>query len=82
MIKRAKITDRIRRYAAIIKLIQENNNLLYTYDSPIQLHREEQKEIINLLDGDIYNKYKTRSIRVYILLRLDSVISDIILNPI
>ena len=30
MIKRAKITDRIRRYAAIIKLIQENNNLLYT----------------------------------------------------
>ena len=77
MIQRAKITDRIRRYTHLIRVIEKDEESnLYTSDSPLQLNRQEKQKIIHLLDGDIYNKYKTRSIRVYILLRLDSYISD------
>lgn len=76
MIQRSRVADRIRRYAEIIRNIEQNSNSLYNSDSPLQLNQQEQKEIIDRLNGDIYNKYKTRGIRLYILLRLDSFISD------
>lgn len=75
MIQRTKITERIRRYANMIKEIESGKDL-FSSNSSLQLSLEEQKEIIDLLNGDIYNKYKTRNIRLYILLRLDSAICD------
>jgi uncharacterized protein with ParB-like and HNH nuclease domain len=74
-ILKANIDKRIKRYADLIKVI-ENNGDLYKSDSPLQLSLEEQKEICDRLNGDIYNTYKNRNISLYILLRLDSAISD------
>ena len=79
MILKLNITKRIKRYADIIKAIDGNSNL-YAFESPLQLSIEEQKEIIDRLNGDIYNLYKARNFRLYILLRLDSAISDGIPN--
>lgn len=75
MILKANITKRIKCYADIIKAIESNSNL-YAFDSPLQLSIEEQQEICDRLNGDIYNTYKARNARLYILLRLDSAISD------
>ena len=75
MILKANITKRIKRYADLIKTI-ENDGDLYALNSPLQLSIEEQQEICDRLNGDIYNTYKARNARLYILLRLDSAISD------
>ena len=75
MILKANITKRIKRYADIIKAIESDGDL-YALNSPLQLSIEEQQEICDRLDGDIYNTYKARNARLYILLRLDSAISD------
>ena len=75
MILKANITKRIKRYADIIKVIESNGNL-YAFDSPLQLSIEEQQDICDRLKGDIYNTYKARNARLYILLRLNSAISD------
>ena len=75
MILKVNITKRIKRYADIIKAIESNSDL-YAVDSPLQLSIEEQQEICDRLNGDIYNTYKARNARLYILLRLDSSISD------
>ena len=75
MILKVHITKRIKRYADIIKVIESNGNL-YAFDSPLQLNIEEQQKICVRLDGDIYNTYKARNVRLYILLRIDSAISD------
>ncbi len=74
-ILKANIDKRIKRYAHLIKMI-ENNDDLYCFNSPLQLSIEEQQEICDRLNGDIYNTYKTKNISLYILLRLDSAISD------
>ncbi|PSB09632.1 hypothetical protein C7B62_12665 [Pleurocapsa sp. CCALA 161] len=74
-ILKANIDKRIKRYADLIKLI-ENNGDLYSFDSPLQLSIQEQQEICDRLNGDIYNTYKTKNISLYILLRLNSAISD------
>ena len=75
MILKANITKRIKRYADLIKTI-ENDGDLYALNSPLQLSREEQQKICDRLNGDIYNTYKARNARLYILLRLNSAISD------
>ncbi len=75
MILKANIDKRIKRYADIIKVIESNGNL-FAYYSPLQLESEEEQEICDRLNGDIYNTYKARNARLYILLRLDSAISD------
>ena len=75
MILKANITKRIKRYADIIKTIESGGDL-YALNSPLQLSMEEQQEISDRLDGDIYNNYKARNVRMYILLRLDDAISD------
>ena len=75
MILKVHITKRIKRYADIIKVIESNGNL-YAFDSPLQLSIKEQQKICDRLNGDIYNIYKARNARLYILLRLNSAISD------
>ncbi len=75
MILKTNITNRIKRYADIIKVIKDNSDL-YASNSPLQLSIEEQQEICDRLNGDIYNTYKARNAGLYILLRLDSSISD------
>lgn len=74
-ILKLNITKRIKRYSDIIKAIETNSDL-YTDNSPLQLSKEEQQEICDRLNGDIYNNYKTRNARQYILLRLDDAICD------
>ncbi|BAZ44931.1 hypothetical protein NIES4102_19480 [Chondrocystis sp. NIES-4102] len=71
------IDKRLKRYTDIIKLIISDGDLS-SLDSPLQLSVKEQQEICDRLNGDIYNTYKTKNISLYILLRLDSSISD---NP-
>ncbi|MGL5940436.1 MAG: DUF262 domain-containing protein [Waterburya sp.] len=75
MILKTNITNRIKRYADLIKVIEGNGDL-YRFDSPLQLSIQEQQEICDRLNGDIYNTYKARNAVLYILLRLDSAISD------
>lgn len=75
MILKVNITKRIKRYADIIKTIESDGDL-YALNSPLQLSTEEQQEIGDRLNGDIYNTYKARNARLYILLRLNSAISD------
>lgn len=69
------IDKRLKRYTDIIKLIESDGDL-YSLDSLLQLSAEEQQEICDRLNEDIYNTYKTKNISLYILLRLDSSISD------
>lgn len=72
MIYRANIDRRIARYGKLLNAI-ENNADLYTSDSPLQLTPEENKEIINQLNGNIYLITK---IKLYVLVRLNDAISN------
>ena len=72
MINRTNIDKRIARYGKLLNAI-ENNTDLYTSDSPLQLTPEENKDIINQLNGNIY--LVTR-IRLYVLVRLNDAISN------
>jgi Protein of unknown function (DUF1524) len=46
---------------------------LFTHDSPLQLTSDERRRILQILDGDLY---LIRRIRQYVLLRLDSALSQ------
>ena len=72
MIRRANINERIERYARLLTAIENNENL-YTPNSPLQLTEEERRGIVSTLDGDIY---QTSRIRLYVLLRLDHALSE------
>ena len=72
MIRRANINERIERYARLLTAIENNENL-YTPNSPLQLTEEERRGIVSTLDGDIY---QTSRIRLYVLLRLDRALSE------
>lgn len=72
MILRADINERIRRYGKLIAAIEGDIDL-YASESPLQLTPEEINRIIKTLDGDLY--LITR-IRQYVLLRLDSALSE------
>jgi hypothetical protein len=71
MIKRADINERIERYALLLSAIADNVDL-YAPDSPLQLTQAEQKQIIEVLNGDLY---LIARIRQYVLLRLDTALS-------
>jgi uncharacterized protein with ParB-like and HNH nuclease domain len=71
MIKRADINERIERYALLLSAI-DNKVDLYVPDSPLQLTPEEQKQIVEVLNGDLYIIAR---IRQYVLLRLDTALS-------
>jgi hypothetical protein len=72
MILRYNINERIERYRLLLTEI-ENDNDLFTKTSSLQLTDDEKNRIINQLNGDIY---LIKKIRLPILLRLDSVLSD------
>lgn len=72
MIVRANRHTRISRYAKLIAYIQDGGNL-YQSESPLQLTPEESEAVRNTLDGDLYTM---RRIRKYVLLRLDSALSE------
>jgi hypothetical protein len=71
LIMRADINDRIERYGKLLTAIEEGADL-YAAQSPLQLTPSETSEIIRILNGDLY---LVRRIRLYILLRLDSVLA-------
>ncbi|MCC5644538.1 DUF262 domain-containing HNH endonuclease family protein [Nostoc sp. CHAB 5824] len=72
LILRADINDRIGRYAKLLVAIEENVDL-YALESPLQLTPQEINRIIKTLDGDLY---LIKRIRQYVLLRLDSTLSQ------
>lgn len=72
MILRADINYRIDRYAKLLAAIEEASDL-DAPDSPLQLTSNEMDRIIETLDGDLY---LIRRIRQYVLLRLDSALSE------
>ena len=67
------INDRIDRYSKLIDAI-ENNADLHADDSPLQLSKAEAQAFVKELNGDVYRQVAKR--RLYILLRLDSALSD------
>lgn len=72
MILRTNIHQRTKRYADILQLIEDDADL-YGLESSLQLSASEQQEIIKLLYGNLYDM---RKVNLYVLLRLDSLISD------
>ncbi|MEH2097733.1 DUF262 domain-containing protein [Nostoc sp.] len=72
LILRADINDRIGRYAKVLDAIEKDADL-YALDSPLQLTPQETNRIIKTLDGDVY---LIKRIRQYVLLRLDSALSE------
>ena len=71
-ILRRNVNVRINRYARIIGWIASNKDVLGS-DSPIHLSDSEKKEVLQQLDGDIY---EIPRIRMPVLLRLDEAVSD------
>lgn len=72
MILRENINSRINRYAELLTSIEKDNDL-YADGSPLQLTPEETTKILDILNGDLY--LMTR-IRKYVLLRLDSALTE------
>ena len=71
-ILRSNINQRIRRYAAILRAIEQEENL-FDASSPLQLLADEKSEILRVLDGQIYSFLRVRR---PLLLRLNSLLSD------
>ncbi len=71
MILRRNTNRCIERYGHLLTAIEEGADL-YQETSPLQLTAEERKEIVEALNGDIYNVLQ---IRTQVLLRLDSAFS-------
>ncbi|TVP65730.1 MAG: DUF262 domain-containing protein [Nodularia sp. (in: Bacteria)] len=72
MIQRSNINERIQRYSELLHSI-ENGEDLYTSESPLQLKLQEKEHILKILNGDLY---LMRKIRLYVLLRLDTALSE------
>ena len=72
MIKRSDINERVERYGLLLSDI-ENKTDLYTSTSPLQLTSDEQHQIIETLNGDLY---LIARIRQYVLQRLDTALSQ------
>ena len=71
-IRRANINQRIRRYAKVLRGIEQGRDLLEP-ESPLQLSSEEKSEIQDALNGQIYSQIRVRR---PLLLRLDSLLAD------
>lgn len=71
-IRRANINQRIRRYAGVLRWIEDGKDL-FGSESPLQLSPEEISEILEALDGQIYSQIRVRR---PLLLRLDSLLAD------
>ena len=71
-IQRVNINGRIRRYAQILNLIEQGGELLNA-NSPLQLADSEKRDILQRLDGNIYNQ---PTIPTPLLMRLNSILAD------
>jgi len=71
-IKRANINQRIRRYADVLRRIEQGKDL-FEPESRLQLSSDEKSEILCALDGQIYSQIRVRR---PLLLRLDSLLAD------
>ncbi|HEY5864789.1 MAG TPA: DUF262 domain-containing HNH endonuclease family protein [Candidatus Tectomicrobia bacterium] len=72
MIRRADINERLERYGRLLTNIEGHTDL-YASDSPLQLTPDEQSQIVDTLNGDLY---LIQRIRQYVLLRLDTTLSQ------
>jgi hypothetical protein len=72
MLTRSSINERIERYGRVINAIQKTADL-YAKESPLHISSEEQKRMLCVLDGDVYNLLP--KVRKYVMLRLDSALS-------
>lgn len=71
MIQRSNVNQRIERFSNLLNAIETEEDL-FQVNSPLQLTSEEQRSILQNLDGDLYLVQK---IRLYVLLRLDAALS-------
>ena len=71
-IQRINVNGRMRRYAQILNVIEQSGDLFDT-NSPLQLTDNEKRDILQRLDGGIYNQPR---IPMPLLLRLDSLLVD------
>lgn len=72
-LRRCDVNKRIERYARLISAIEGKQDI-FGPQSPINLSSDEKKETKEVFNGDIYNM--TKRPRTYLMLRLDSFISD------
>ncbi len=72
MILRSDVNERIERYGRLLTFL-ENGADLNSGESPLQLTVDEKKRVIEALNGDLY---LMKRIRQYVLLRLDSALSQ------
>ncbi|MGB3297337.1 MAG: DUF262 domain-containing HNH endonuclease family protein [Phormidesmis sp.] len=72
MILKENANTRINRYAELLTSIEKDADL-YVDGSPLQLTPAEATEILVILNGDLY---LMKRIRKYVLLRLDSVLTE------
>lgn len=70
---RADVNIRLNRYAEVLRAIEENDDL-YAEASPLQLSHEEKTDVLNALDGQIYDQSRVSRVGMPLLLRLDSVL--------
>ena len=71
-IRRANINERINRYADILRVIQ-NGEELFEDDSVLQLRAEEKTAILQALEGNVYSQLRVRRT---LLLRLNSLLTE------
>ena len=71
-IRRANINTRISRYANVLRAIEQGEDL-FAESSVLQLSRDEERAVLEALDGPIY--LQTR-VRMPLLLKLDSLLAD------
>lgn len=74
MILRENASFRSSRYNKLLARIEQNYNL-FEADSPLELTSKEQHSILTILDGNIY--LAKRGICLYVLLRLESILSSV-----
>ena len=70
-IRRSDINRRIRRYADLLRAIEDGSELFE--EGPLQLSSDEKSEILEKLDGPIYSQLRVRR---QLMLRLDSLLAD------
>ena len=75
-VRRANVNERANRYAAILRDIEQGDDLYHEDASPIQLADWEKGEIIDTLNGQLYNAERQSRVCTLLLLRLDSLLAD------
>jgi Protein of unknown function DUF262/Protein of unknown function (DUF1524) len=73
MLTRFSINERLDRYGKLLGAIEDKSDL-YDSSSPLQLTDGESRAFLKDMNGDVYRMTPPR--RLYLLLRLDSALSD------